>query len=280
MSAVFIRYDPSMIPLGVQIVKRTALSISHSLQTNHPRKGLDSFALNHRAHWGMGLIMGKQVSVQHRWAVALILVAHAAVIYWVVSSRSEIIQAKPVLPLTVSLIAPPAVQVEPEVVPLIKPIQVEKKPIIKSKRMVEKVMPIDNPDQPLFEASTVSVIEVKTEAVEATSEPVAIQATSKPAIIEERIDLPKFGVAYLNNPAPEYPKLAKRMGEEGRVILKVLVSATGLSETVSVERSSGFERLDQAAIDAVKQWRFVPARKGGQALSAFVLVPLKFSLTD
>jgi len=96
--------------------------------------------------------------------------------------------------------------------------------------------------------------------------------------VEEKIEPPKFGVAYLNNPAPDYPSLSRRKGDEGRVLLKVLVSADGKAEDVQIEKSSGFELLDEAAQKTVKQWRFVPARKGGEVLSAYVIVPIKFSL--
>ena len=85
-------------------------------------------------------------------------------------------------------------------------------------------------------------------------------------------------MAYLNNPAPDYPSMSRRQGEEGRVLMKVLVSASGAAEDVQVEKSSGSDRLDNAAVSAVKRWRFIPAKKNNQPLSAYVLVPIKFSL--
>ncbi len=94
------------------------------------------------------------------------------------------------------------------------------------------------------------------------------------------IEPPKFGVAYLNNPAPEYPRLSKRAGEEGRVVMQVLVSERGVASRVELAKSSGYDRLDQAAINAVKQWQFEPARRQGKAIPAVVMVPLSFSLTN
>jgi periplasmic protein TonB len=90
--------------------------------------------------------------------------------------------------------------------------------------------------------------------------------------------LPRFDAAYLQNPPPVYPALARRLGEQGRVLLRVLVTTTGLADRVEVKTSSGAQRLDQAALDAVKRWRFVPARQGDQAVSAWVVVPIAFSL--
>ena len=89
---------------------------------------------------------------------------------------------------------------------------------------------------------------------------------------------PSFDAAYLQNPPPSYPALSRRRGEKGRVVLRVFVSAQGEAQQVQLHGSSGFERLDQAAQDAVKQWRFVPAKQGEQAISAWVLVPILFAL--
>ncbi|MBS1785577.1 MAG: energy transducer TonB [Acidobacteria bacterium] len=89
---------------------------------------------------------------------------------------------------------------------------------------------------------------------------------------------PRFDAAYLNNPDPAYPVASRRIGEEGRVILRVLVSALGQAEQVEVRTSSGSSRLDQAALSAVKRWRFEPARQGDSAIQAWVLVPISFHL--
>jgi periplasmic protein TonB len=89
---------------------------------------------------------------------------------------------------------------------------------------------------------------------------------------------PGFDAAYLRNPGPEYPLLSRRFGEEGRVVLAVLVSAQGLPDRVELRRGSGHPRLDQAALAVVRRWRFTPARRGTEALAAWVLVPLSFQL--
>jgi len=89
---------------------------------------------------------------------------------------------------------------------------------------------------------------------------------------------PRFDAAYLKNPAPDYPSLSRRMGETGRVVLRVLVSPEGRAEQLEVRTSTGHPRLDQAALDAVRRWRFVPAKQGDHAVSAWVLVPLTFQL--
>lgn len=89
---------------------------------------------------------------------------------------------------------------------------------------------------------------------------------------------PRFDAAYLQNPEPAYPSLSMRLREEGKVVLRVLVSPDGVAEQVEVRQSSGHVRLDQAALATVRQWRFIPARRGAEHLAAWVLVPLSFQL--
>jgi len=89
---------------------------------------------------------------------------------------------------------------------------------------------------------------------------------------------PQYGAGYLSNPAPDYPDLARSMGEEGKVLLHVLVTPEGWAKKVKLHRSSGSDSLDGAAIKAVKKWRFVPARLGSQAVEAWVYVPMVFKL--
>ena len=91
---------------------------------------------------------------------------------------------------------------------------------------------------------------------------------------------PRFDAGYLKNPAPAYPSASRRLGEEGRVVLRVLVESDGRPGEVAIKTSSGFPRLDQAAEDAVRRWKFVPARKGDEAVRAAVLVPIVFNLRD
>lgn len=89
-----------------------------------------------------------------------------------------------------------------------------------------------------------------------------------------------FDAAYLRNPPPEYPPQSRTLEEEGVVKLKVRVSVEGRALTVEMAKSSGFKRLDAAALEAVRQWRFVPAKQDGQALEDTVIVPLRFTLNE
>lgn len=90
---------------------------------------------------------------------------------------------------------------------------------------------------------------------------------------------PDFVAAYLDNPGPKYPAASIRLREEGVVMLLVQVSADGRAEQVTVDRSSGHARLDEAAVEVVrKRWRFVPAKQGDKAVPAWVRIPMSFAL--
>ncbi|NJR71849.1 MAG: TonB family protein [Gammaproteobacteria bacterium] len=91
--------------------------------------------------------------------------------------------------------------------------------------------------------------------------------------------LPIFDAAYLNNPVVPYPQLARKLGEQGRVLLRVIVNETGRAEQVTLYQSSGFMRLDLAALEAVKRWRFSPARLGDKAVGGVAIVPINFQLS-
>ena len=89
---------------------------------------------------------------------------------------------------------------------------------------------------------------------------------------------PDIEAAYLDNPRPKYPVLSRRLGEQGRVLLRVFVDADGRAHDVQVHGSSGFARLDGAAKEAVEHWQFTPARQRGGAVGAWVVVPVSFTL--
>lgn len=90
----------------------------------------------------------------------------------------------------------------------------------------------------------------------------------------------KEAEAYLDNPAPVYPERARLRGWEGLVLLSVAVDDHGFTEQVQLQSSSGHQLLDEAAIKAVKKWRFKPAGVGNVTFSSTVRIPVRFRLTD
>ena len=83
---------------------------------------------------------------------------------------------------------------------------------------------------------------------------------------------------YLKNPPPRYPQESRRLHQEGRVMLRVAVTAQGRAERVTLEKSSGYALLDDSAIQAVRGWVFHPARIGSMAVASSVDVPVRFKL--
>jgi periplasmic protein TonB len=88
--------------------------------------------------------------------------------------------------------------------------------------------------------------------------------------------IPQYG----NNPLPVYPSLARKMGHEGVVLLAAEIRSDGRVGQLVVKKSSGFPTLDQSALDAVRRWKFIPAKWMGKAVSAWVDVPVKFRLSE
>ena len=104
--------------------------------------------------------------------------------------------------------------------------------------------------------------------------PAEVSAPPAPLTVTQ----PIFNADYLNNPAPLYPTLSRRYGEQGKVVLRVLVNARGTADEVQIFTSSGFRRLDEAAFEAVRRWKFVPAKRGAEAVQAWVRIPIPFIL--
>ena len=108
----------------------------------------------------------------------------------------------------------------------------------------------------------------------AASTGTAVSAPPAPA----RVELPSSSADYLNNPKPPYPALSKRLGEQGRVIVRVWIGTDGIASQASVKQSSGFDRLDQAAVATVLKWRYVPGKRGGVPEAMWFDVPVNWVL--
>ena len=90
--------------------------------------------------------------------------------------------------------------------------------------------------------------------------------------------LPSSDADYLNNPPPIYPRMSRRMGEQGTVLVRVFISTEGRAEKAEIRTSSGYARLDEAALETVQRWRFVPGKRAGQPEAMWFNVPIHFVL--
>ncbi len=143
----------------------------------------------------------------------------------------------------------------------------------------EETRPILTAPEPSPTATTIAPAPAAPPAASAPAAAVpAGTAGGIPAGGGDSVVPPSYKAAYLQNPAPRYPQAAKRNGEEGTVLLRVLVTPDGKAAKVDVDRTSGSTVLDAAAADAVSRWRFVPARRGADPVEAWVVVPMVFRL--
>lgn len=194
--------------------------------------------------------------------VSFIVGAHALIAGAVLSIKSvEIVRE--VQPILVQLIEAPKPRPldspRPLPLPLVRPPEIHIAP-----------PPIEN----LFAVR----VEEKVPTAPPAPAPVVAAVIPAPPAPAPSLEPPRADMAYLNNPPPSYPAAAKRAGEQGRVLLRVRVDARGEVEHVVVQTTSGFPRLDEAALAAVRRWRFVPARLGDRDVAGFALVPVAFSL--
>ena len=124
--------------------------------------------------------------------------------------------------------------------------------------------------------------QVAEQTVPAVVEQAAVAAPASIAAVVPAIPdtEPDYKASYLNNPPPSYPMVARRMGLQGRVVLNVEVLASGVCGEINIHKSSGYTMLDNAALQTVKSWRFMPARQAGHAVDKWFMIPIQFSLKD
>ncbi len=96
--------------------------------------------------------------------------------------------------------------------------------------------------------------------------------------VAARIEWPSSDADYLRNPKPNYPPLSRRLGEQGKVIVRVLIGADGAPQQAQVHQTSGYDRLDQAALATVLAWRYVPGKRAGVPETMWFNVPINFVL--
>ncbi len=92
------------------------------------------------------------------------------------------------------------------------------------------------------------------------------------------VQLPSSSAAYLNNPRPPYPPLSRRLGEQGKVVVRVFIETDGSASRAEVQQSSGYERLDRTAVETVLRWRYVPGKRAGVAEAMWFNIPINFVL--
>ncbi|MDP2404659.1 MAG: TonB family protein [Hydrogenophaga sp.] len=106
--------------------------------------------------------------------------------------------------------------------------------------------------------------------------PMVVAEPAPPA--PPRIELPSSSADYLNNAPPPYPPLSKRLGEQGKVIVRAFIEVSGSASKAEIRTSSGYERLDQTALQTVLKWRYVPGKRAGVPEAMWFNIPINFVL--
>ena len=160
---------------------------------------------------------------------------------------------------------PPATPVRPSLAPT--PLALAPEPL---------PQPTQTPASPPTIAATapVNAPVLATAPVVTVPSVVAVPAPSPPA----KVDLPTTVADYQAKSPPVYPAMSRRMGEQGRVVMRVLIGADGVPQQAEVLQSSGHGRLDRAASEAVMRWRYVPGKRGGVPETMWFQVPIEFKL--
>jgi len=173
---------------------------------------------------------------------------------------------------------PPSPPIKPPPPPPATPVRPSLAPIPLALAPLPTPQPTQTPAAPptIAAAAPVNAPVLATAPVVPVPSVVAVPAPSPPA----KVDMPTTVADYQAKSPPVYPAMSKRMGEQGRVVLRVLIGADGVPQQAEVQQSSGHGRLDRAAAEAVMRWRYVPGKRGGVPETMWFQVPIEFKLEN
>lgn len=216
--------------------------------------------------------IASSISSQHPAAGRLLIVIglHAGVLYALLNLPATQNTITPPRTLEASLVAPQPKPLKPE--PAVahstpaktQPKTITAPPVLTAKPVANKPLPVEVTETPKQISPTPNT----------SAAPPAEVAPAPPA----PVTAPHVNADYLNNPKPPYPASSRRLGEEGKVLLRVHVNSDGSVDKIELHHSSGFVRLDDSALNTLPDWKFIPARQGNQAIAAWIIVPISFNL--
>lgn len=206
-------------------------------------------------------------------AIAVVLL-HVAFI-WALQSGLLMRAAEIIVPAEIltQFVDPPAPKVDP--VPPVPPTPptpvkkaIAKAPALPTPQPLAVADPTPAPNAPVVAAAPTPPAPV------AAPVAVAPAAPAGPPVVQ----LPSSDADYLQNPKPPYPPISRRLNEQGKTTVRVMIGTDGLPQRPEIFRSSGFDRLDQAALATVMRWRFVPGKRNGVPEAMWFNVPINWVL--
>jgi periplasmic protein TonB len=215
------------------------------------------------------------------FVVASVVMLHVAALWALQTGLLRHAVDVMVVPVAVlsEFITPPVPRVDaPPPAPRVEiPPPERKRNVIKAPALRQALQPVAIADASPSPHAVTGVVTPQ-EALPPVTAPVAAVPVPVAPPAPPALQLPSSNADYLQNPKPAYPPLSKRLGEQGKVIVRVLIGADGQPQQAALGNSSGFERLDQAALQTVMAWRYVPGKRGGVAEAMWFNVPINFVL--
>lgn len=207
-----------------------------------------------------------------RTALCIVITLHLALIWSIQSGFfGQIKKINPTKNVLMTYIAPsnfvptPAQKSPPKTVAVTTPVL-----------HTPTALPITQVTEPTIERAIESTslgVQMSTPQINEVATPITPAAAVLPKTIVS-------GVEYIKAPQPDYPLMAKRAGEQGKVMLRILVNEKGLPESVELQKTSGSARLDEAAKQAAFRARFKPYMEDGKTVAVYVIVPITFQLSS
>jgi periplasmic protein TonB len=205
----------------------------------------------------------------------IVVLLHVAFI-WALQSGLLMRAAEIIVPAEIltQFVDPPAPKADPVPVPPTPPAPVKK--TVAKAPVVPAPQPLaikDNTPSPDAPTGVLTPVAPAAPAPVAAA-PAAAAAPAGPPVVQ----MPSSDADYLQNPKPPYPPISRRLNEQGKTVVRVMIGTDGLPQKSEVFKSSGFDRLDQAAVTTVMRWRFVPGKRNGVPEAMWFNVPINWVL--
>ena len=210
---------------------------------------------------------------------AAVLLGHAGLIW--LASTGLLSTVPPPGDTEQTLMASVVMEMPASPSPVTKPVAPKAPPLARTPALAQATpaltptpvaVPVTTPAAPSTAAPTVPAAAPAAPAATSTSSGNP-RPTATAAVV-----LPSSDADYLNNPTPKYPSMSRRMGEQGTVLVRAFINTDGRAEKVEIRTSSGYSRLDEAALATVQRWRYVPGQRAGVAEAMWFNVPIRFLL--
>ncbi len=205
---------------------------------------------------------------QRRAVIVMLLAVHALGVVGLLNAsrlRDAVVEARPMF---LSVVDAPAAATPPKPLPPPPTAKAPLPPPLTLPLIVPEAAPSPSPTPPVAQVSPPS----PSAPTAPSDSPAPAPAPSLPKTI------PPSAVQYLVPPAPVYSRVSARMHESGRALVRVYIDEDGLPRNVQLAASTGFSRLDEAALAAVRNCRFKPYLENGVAVAGWAAIPIEFEL--